>query len=68
MKLSPDQFSIIDAPLNAKIFLEGPAGSGKTTAGVERLLALMAQNIPGSSILVMLPQRVLAAPYNQAVR
>ena len=67
MKLSPDQFSIIDAPLNAKIFLEGPAGSGKTTAGVERLLALMAQNIPGSSILVMLPQRVLAAPYNQAL-
>jgi hypothetical protein len=67
MNLSPDQTSVINAPLNAKIFLEGPAGSGKTAAGVERLLAFMAHNVPGSSILVMLPQRVLAAPYKQAL-
>lgn len=67
MNLTPAQTSVINAPLNAKIYLDGPAGSGKTTAGTERLLALMDQDIPGSSILVLLPQRVLAAPYNQAL-
>ncbi len=67
INLSPDQYSVINAPLNARIFLEGPAGSGKTTAGVERMLALMNQDVPGSSILLLVPQRVLAAPYNQAL-
>jgi superfamily I DNA/RNA helicase len=66
--LSQDQIQIIEAPLGAKIFLEGPAGCGKTTVGVERMLYLMARGVPGGQILVLLPQRTLGEPYLQALR
>ena len=60
--LSPQQLDLVERPLGARIFLEGPAGSGKTTSGVERLLHMMAQGIPGGSILLLVPQRTLAGP------
>jgi len=66
--LTPAQLELVQRPQEAKIFLEGPAGCGKTTAGVERLLALMAAGVPGSSILLLVPQRTLAEPYYQALR
>jgi len=66
--LTPAQISVVEQPLSAKIFLEGPAGCGKTTAGVERLLYLMAQGVPGSSILLIAPQRTLTAPYAAALK
>jgi len=66
--LSSTQLSLIQRPLDAKIFLEGPAGNGKTTAAVERMLYLMEQGVPGSSILLLLPQRTLAQPYDDALR
>jgi hypothetical protein len=65
--LSPAQVDVVRAPLDLKIFLEGPAGCGKTTAAVERLLFLMSQGVPGSSILLLVPQRTLADPYFQAL-
>ncbi len=65
--LSPAQLDVVRAPSGLKIFLEGPAGCGKTTAAVERLLFLMSQGIPGSSILLLVPQRTLADPYIQAL-
>ncbi len=65
--ISSSQREIIQAPLNGKIFLEGPAGTGKTTIGVERLLYLMRSGIPGNSILVVLPQRTLGTPYLDAM-
>lgn len=65
--LTPEQLHIIESPVDARIFLEGPAGCGKTTVGVERLLHLMAQGVPGNSILLMVPQRTLAQPYYQAL-
>ncbi len=65
--LKPVQSSLVRQPLQSKIFLEGPAGAGKTTAGVHRLLHLMAQGVPASSILLLTPQRTLAAPYLQAL-
>ena len=65
--LSPDQLALIERPLNAKIFLEGPAGCGKTTTGVERLLSLMREGVPGDSILLLVPQRTLATPYQDAL-
>ncbi len=65
--LTPSQLAIIQRPLDAKIFLEGPAGCGKTTAAVERMLHLMEQGVPGASILLLLPQRTLAQPYEQAL-
>jgi hypothetical protein len=65
--LTPAQLALVNQPLSAKIYLEGPAGCGKTTAGVERLLYLMVNGVRGDSILVVVPQRTLAAPYYQAL-
>lgn len=63
MPLTPRQLSVIQAPANAKLFLSGPAGSGKTTAAVERMHALLEAGIPGESILLLTPQRTLQEPY-----
>jgi hypothetical protein len=60
---SPDQLSTIEAPINSKIFLEGYAGTGKTTVGVERLRLLLENGIPGNQILLLVPQRTLATSY-----
>jgi hypothetical protein len=61
--LSRDQRSTIEAPINSKIFLEGYAGTGKTTVGVERLRLLLENGIPGNQILLLVPQRTLARSY-----
>ena len=66
--LSDGQLALVERPIGRKIFLEGPAGVGKTTAGVERLLHLLASGVPARSILVVAPQRTLALPYYQALR
>ncbi len=44
-------------------FLEGPAGTGKTTRGVQYLRELLSSNVPPHSILVLTPQRAYATPY-----
>jgi hypothetical protein len=59
---------LTDIKLASKTFLEGPAGAGKTTAGVGRLQALLEAGVPGDSILVWVPQRTLGAPYYDALR
>ena len=55
---SPDQ----------KTFLEGPAGVGKTTLAVQRMLDLLAAGVPGGSLFVLTPQRTLATPYLEVLR
>jgi superfamily I DNA/RNA helicase len=50
--LSDPQLALIERPMESKIFLEGPAGSGKTTAGVGRFLHLLASGVPAGTILV----------------
>jgi hypothetical protein len=67
-RLTAAQLEIIEAPLPGKIFLEGPAGAGKTTTGVNRLEHLLAADIPGQQMLVFVPQRALGAPYAAALR
>lgn len=62
MILFPDRLAA------AKVFLEGPAGTGKTTAAVQRLLHLLKDGQAGGSILVLVPQRTLATPYSTALR
>lgn len=66
--LTQEQLTVIDTPTNAKLFLSGPAGCGKTTVGVERMLHLLEQGIPAEAILVLTPQRTLGAPYADALR
>jgi hypothetical protein len=52
---------------NHTLFLSGPPGSGKTTLAVRRLFFLLAQGVPGEQILILVPQRTLAAPYYEAL-
>src|SRR5512140_2935704 len=65
--LTPAQIDLLKLPLDQRIFLEGPAGSGKTTLGVQRLLQLLDAGVSGSEILILVPQRTLAAPYEEAL-
>lgn len=66
--LTAGQLSVVNLPLQGRAFLEGPAGAGKTTAAVGRLLHLLQQGVPGGSLLLLAPQRTLAAPYEAALR
>ena len=61
--LSLLQQKIVESPLDSKLFVSGPAGTGKTSAGVERMRHLLAQGVPGESILMLTPQRSLQEPY-----
>ena len=61
--LTTNQHQIIEASINSKLFLTGPAGTGKSTTGVGRLKYLLAHGVPGDSILVLTPQRTLQEPF-----
>ena len=65
-----DWREIVDQVLHSSgsTFLQGPAGSGKTTLAVQRVLALLQGGVPAEAILILLPQRTLAAPYLNALR
>lgn len=67
LPISSKQRQVIQLPNTAKIFLEGPAGTGKTTVGIERMLHLMSTGISGNSILVIIPQRTLGTPFLKAL-
>ncbi len=66
--LAPHQSDLVERPLTERIFLEGPAGTGKTSAGVARLLRLLEEGVPARFILVIVPQRTLAGPYHRALQ
>lgn len=68
MILTPAQAAVSGAPLNVKTFLHGSAGTGKSTAGIERLRHLLSSGVAGKSILLLAPQRTLVDPYLAAVR
>ena len=63
LKLTDQQESLIRQPPDSQTFLQGPAGSGKSTVGVLRLQHLLSKGIPGQSILILTPQRTLQDPY-----
>ncbi|RIK24943.1 MAG: hypothetical protein DCC54_12175 [Anaerolineae bacterium] len=65
--LVPAQRAIAELPLDAKIFLRGRAGAGKTTAAVQRSLRLLTSGLPAESVLILTPQRTLQTPYEQAI-
>jgi len=66
--LTPDQRDVVHTPIEGRTFLSGPAGTGKTTAGVERVLNLLEHGVSGNQILLLVPQRTLASPYYEALR
>ncbi|MGC8878088.1 MAG: UvrD-helicase domain-containing protein [Anaerolineae bacterium] len=65
--LSPEQRALLLSP-RVRVFVKGPPGSGKTTLAVERLRYLVCHGMPTTTLLVLLPQRLLATPYYQALR
>lgn len=67
LNLTPAQRALADLPLDAKIFLRGRAGAGKTTAAVERSLHLLTSDLPAESVLILTPQRTLQTPYEEAI-
>ena len=67
MQLSSAQLQVVESPIDKSIFLSGPAGTGKTSAGVERIRHLVYNGIPGSNVLLLFPQRTLAAVYQNAI-
>ncbi len=67
MALTSQQSGLLDRPLQSKLFLQGPAGAGKTTAGVGWLQKLLHAGIPAHEVLVFVPQRALARPYEAAL-
>ncbi len=68
MLLTNEQKMLVNQPLRSKIFLQGRAGSGKTTAGVNWLKKLLASGAPAHEVLVFVPQRSLAEPYLACMR
>lgn len=68
MNLTTAQLNIVDASLDSKTFLTGPAGCGKTTVGVERMRKMLASGLRGNSILVLTPQRTLQTPFERALQ
>ena len=67
MTLKDIQHQVERLPMTGKVFLEGPAGAGKTTAAARRLAFMLHEGIAGESILVLVPQRTLAGPYLEAL-
>lgn len=67
---TPEQKRLVLAPVGEPrtVFLEGPAGCGKTTAAVERMLHLLDVGVRADSVLVWVPQRSLGQPYIEALR
>ncbi len=67
MRLSKQQSTLVKRKKGIT-FLEGAAGTGKTTVGVRRMLNLIKSDVPADSILVIVPQRTAAIPYDNALR
>lgn len=68
LNLATKQQQIADLPVQSRVFLHGPAGSGKTTAAVQRMQTLIDAGIPAESILILVPQRSLAEPFKDVIR
>jgi len=66
-KWTSSQKLLYEQSFEQRIFLSGPAGSGKTTSACNRLIQLLENGVPGESILVLVPQRTLAEPYKSII-
>jgi hypothetical protein len=68
VRLTRKQDEIVEAPVDARIFLQGMAGAGKTTVGIHRLRYLLQSGVSPHSILLLVPQKRLALPYLAEIR
>lgn len=68
MPYSQAQRDVIERPFAGKILLEGPAGTGKTSVGVERLAVMLQNGVRADQTLVMVPQQAAGFPYHDRVK
>ena len=68
LSFTQQQNDLIHAPAVGRTLLQGPAGFGKTSTAAARLQQMLQSGIPAEQILVLVPQRTLAAPYFAASR
>jgi len=68
IELTQAQQAFLQRPFESKTLLTGPAGSGKSTAAVERLKLMVGNGIPARSILILVPQRSLGISYARAIQ
>lgn len=61
--LTRDQEEALSCTQAGLVMLSGIAGSGKTTAAIHHIHNLVKSGISADQILVLVPQRTLAAPY-----
>ncbi|MFZ4816786.1 MAG: UvrD-helicase domain-containing protein, partial [Phototrophicaceae bacterium] len=67
--LTKTQKSVVESVPRGIKWLHGPAGTGKTTVGVRRMLRLLSKDkVFANQILVVVPQPVLGLPYKIAAR
>ncbi len=66
--LTASQAAVAHSDPSTRLFLSGPAGTGKSTTGIERLQYLLASGAAADSILILTPQRLLQEPYLDVVR
>lgn len=57
----------IDLNVTPRVWISGPAGSGKTSAAAACLAGWLRNGVPGERILVLTPQRSLSDPYRRAI-
>ena len=67
LKLSTQQGALASPDLEGSISLVGATGTGKTSAGVARMLSLAKIGPSRGTILILVPQRNLAQSYYQAI-
>ena len=68
MYLLVKQQQVARQNLDRRVFLDGVAGTGKTTAGIERVKQLLHAGAPPASILVLVPQQATGLPWQDALR
>lgn len=68
MRLLKAQQAVAKSHFENRIFLEGIAGTGKTTAAIERVKQLIRDGVAAETILVMVPQAALGLPYRDALK
>ena len=56
--------AVADAPT---LFLEGPAGAGKTTRAIARIQSLIEGGVSPGAILLLTPHRSYTRPYEEAI-
>lgn len=68
-RLNAPQQTILDLPFDQgqKVFVIGPAGSGKSTALQRRLISLLAAGVPSYTILILLPELEAGEAYRAAL-